>query len=170
MEKVKVLNQSEADANRKVLEVYVLKREDFDTEEAYADYEEEREALIYAFAHDADTKHAEEIRDKFNMTNNGKIVQRRSELWEANRLTAAKVLPLLGQERFQRRAKKMNKEKRVMISVTYSDTGYRTEMAQRAANWIEGEDIPVEQVGGAHPEVKMAKATEELKYSLFRSV
>ena len=122
MEKVKVLNQSETDANRKTLDIYVLKREDFDTEEAYDDYLEEREGVIYALAHDADTKQAEEIRDQFNVKNNGKIVQRRGELWDANRLTVDKVLPLLGQERFRSRAKKISKEKYTMLSVMYSDT------------------------------------------------
>lgn len=160
------MNQNEADINKKIKGIYVLKREDFETEEAYDDYLEEREGIIFSLVHGQNTQEAEAARDAFKHKNSRLIERRHAEQMEANRLTMSKVLPILVQAKFQTRSTSMSREKREMMSIMYSDINYRNEIEQREANWTENADVSVEAAGGFNVEWTREKAIKELNMSL----
>lgn len=159
----KVLGKREEDANKKVFNIYNLKKDDFDTDQEFDDYLEEREEVLSCFVHEVNTKWAEERCKEFTNKFNRKIEHRRVEQMEEQRSGLMVVLPILGQLRVQKGTKTMTTAQRVTLTVSYSEKNYVTEMQERLQNWQPGQDIPIEVVGGTSPDLLYKKSLEELR-------
>ena len=166
MQRTKVLDKREEEAHKKVLNIYNLKREDFDNEDEFDNYLEEREDVLYCFLHDVNIDEAEARRRNFQNNYNRKIELRRVEQMDSQRRGCPVVLPLRGQIRYEKRVRAINLTSRVAFRNMYSDVNYLAEMRSRKDNWEPQADVPPEVVGGAGSDVFREKALAELKNTL----
>ena len=159
----KVLGKREEDANKKVFNIYNLKKDDFDTEQEFDDYLEEREEVLSCFIHDVNTKWAEERCKEFTNKFNRKIEHRRVEQMEELRTGLLVILPILGQIRVQKGSRTLTTAQRVTLTVSYSEKNYLAEIQNRLQNWQPNQDIPIDVVGGTSEDVLFQKALKELR-------
>jgi hypothetical protein len=163
-----ILNTGEIAAHSKILRVYNLKLQDFESEELFDDYLEEREMVIFCLVHNLRLEWATERIDECLKKYSGLIDRRNAEMWQLALAKRPKVLPLLGQLRYQARSGLARSGKANVLSLQYSDNAFLMEMRKRGEEWKENQDVTIERAGGASPGWLVMKAKEELKCSLFR--
>lgn len=166
--KTHVLNQIEREANKNVFSVYNLRREDFETEEEFDDFLEERETIIYNLVHNINTFESNEKMGEFKKKHFQQIEKRNAQNFDKIKgVQQIQALPLLGQRKYQTKIKQADSSRLAMMSINYSNDNFLSEITRRQEEWKEHEDIPLGVVGGLPDELFMVKAQQEFKETMF---
>ncbi|OHS96271.1 hypothetical protein TRFO_37570 [Tritrichomonas foetus] len=162
------LNQSERETNKKVFLIYNLKLEDFENEEQYDDFLEERENIIYNLVHNINAEEANKTLEAFKQAHFHLIEKRKAEnISRGRNLNQIKTLPLLGQMKYQTKARQADSAKLAMMSVRYSNDNFLADIAKRREEWTEKMDVPFDTAGGLPNSMYIEKVKQELKETLF---
>lgn len=166
--KTHVLNQKEREANKEVFLIYNLRREDFETEEEFDDFLEERETIIYNLVHNEKTEEAKARMHDFQQAHYQIIEKRKAQNFDSQKgFQKIQTLPLLGQKRYQTKIRQANSSMLAMTLVNYTNDNYLSEITKRQEEWKEHEKIPLGIVGGLPDELFLVKAKQELGNTLF---
>lgn len=166
--KTHVLNQKEREVNKNVFLIYNLTRDDFETDEEFDDFLEERETIIYNLVHDENSSEATIKMNEFKKNHFALIEKRNAQNFDKSKgYQQIQTLPLLGQRKYQTKVLQANSTRLVMTNVNYSNDGFLTDINKRQEEWKENEKIPIGIVGGLPDELFLIKAKEELNNTFF---
>ena len=164
-----ILNQSEFSIHTKVFKKYCLQATDFETEEMYNQFLNEREAVTFNLIWTKD-KNAESTMSKFERDHRAIIAQREADLINQREILQTwRVLPLKKQmEPKSKKRNLLNLQQKAMSSVDYSAEGFALEAKNRMQKWQPNEDVPIGIVGGSSPEWTLSKGRQEFVQALER--
>lgn len=149
--------------------IYNLRREDFETEEEFDDFLEERETIIYNLLHEP--KKADESNEKMEQFKKShfQIIEKRNaqNLDKIKGVQQIQTLPLLGQMKYQTKVRQVDSSRLAMMSIRYSNDNFMSEIKKRQDEWKEKEDVPIGIVGGLPEQMYITKAKEELRDTFF---
>lgn len=164
--KLDIFNKNELSINRKVYKTYNLLREDFQTEQEYDDFLEERTAVLYSMTHDADSTTADRTLEAFLDKHHKVIAQRNSQSLSLD-MEFRLEQPLQSQVKGPS-IKSRSAGGEGITAIQYSEAKYKNELETRLDNWEENADVPISVAGGLNPNIIFIKAREELMTSLFQ--
>ena len=164
-----LLNQTEFAVNTKVFKKYCLQPSDFETEEMFNQFLNEREEVCFNLIWTKD-KNAEAKMAKFEKEHRTLIAQRESEIINQREVLGTwRVLPLKKQMEPKTKSRNLlNLHQKTMSSVDYSGQAFAHEAQNRKDNWTPNEDIPINIVGGSSPEWMFSKGRQEFIQALSR--
>ena len=132
---VDAMNHNEKEINLEVFRVYSLTRADFETEQEYEDFLEEREMVIYNKVHGINKEEAEELKANFEKVHCQKITSRNAHNMDLRRSHMWKIEPICNQK--EKSGLFSNMGDNSILPVKYTDEDFAKEANGRLQNWKE---------------------------------